>query len=505
MHCPRGYMVACLPLALLLFFGARGNLAGQSAGDILDVALTGGRVVDPASGLDATRNVGVRAGKIVAVTKHSLKARDIVDVRGLVVAPGFIDLHSHGQDEDSYGFYARDGVTTALELELGTYPVAPWYQARDGNARVNFGVSVGHPGARRALVQADSSREGASIVFDDGPWVRTAIEPSRLGELETRLQAGLCEGALGVGMGIAYTRAASREEVLRVFGVAARGQVPVFVHMRYGGLLEPGGAVDALQEVLADAAATGAALHVVHITSMGLAQTPLLLQMIDGARHHGLEVTTEAYPYSATQTAIQSAVYDSGWQARTGITFGDLLWPATGERLTEQTFNQYRKIGGSVIAFIIPDSVVSLAIRNPLVMIASDAGARGSGHPRHAGTHARVLGHFVRKQGALSLMEAVRKLSLMPAQRLERAVPEMHQKGRVRVGADGDLTVFDPSSVVDRATYEDPDQYSTGILHVLVNGTFVVRDGNLVEGVAPGRPIRRPLCTPQRSTRESPK
>ena len=495
MHCPGRYMVAGLPLTLLLSLGALGNLAAQSAGDILDIALTGGRVVDPASGLDATRNVGVRAGKIAAVTTRSLKARDTVDVHGLVVAPGFIDLHSHGQDEDSYGFYARDGVTTALELELGTYPVAPWYQAREGKARVNFGVSVGHPGARRAVVQADSSREGASIIFEDGPWVRTAIEPSRLGELETRLQAGLCEGALGVGMGIAYTRAASREEVLRVFGVAARSRVPVFVHMRYGGLLEPGGSVDALQELLADAAATGAALHVVHITSMGLARTPLLLQMIDGARHRGLDVTTEAYPYTATLTAIQSAVYDSGWQARMGITFGDLLWPATGERLSERTFNKYRKLGGSVIAFMIPDSVVSLAIRHPLVMIASDAGGRASGHPRLAGTHARVLGHFVREQGALSLMDAIRKLSLMPAQRLERAVPEMRQKGRVRVGADADLTVFDPSLVADRATYKDPTQYSTGIIHVLVNGTFVVRDANLVKGVAPGRPVRRPLCT----------
>jgi N-acyl-D-aspartate/D-glutamate deacylase len=463
----------------------------------LDVVIVGGRVLDPETGLDAVRTIGIRNGRISLVAPAGTvpAARDTIDARGLVVAPGFIDLHSHGQDSINYAFLARDGVTTALELEIGTYPVAPWYARREGKSLVNFGTSVGHPGARRALLDGDSAAEGSSVLSADGRFVREPIERARLSELDTRVANGIRDGALGVGMGINYTPAATREEIRRVFSVASRLHVPVFVHLRSAGLSETAGGVAGLQEVLADAAATGAALHVVHVTSMGLGATPILLDFIDGARARGMDVTTEAYPYTAAATYLQSAIFDPGFEQRLGITYHDILWPATGERLTAETFAQFRKQGGLAVIFMIPEAAADEAYRDPHVMVASDggfeiAGGKPIGHPRSAGTHARVLGRFVRERNVLSLMDAVKKMTLLPARRLEAVDPGMRRKGRVQVGADADLTVFDPRRVLDVATFENPAQYSAGIVHVLVNGTFVVRDERLVSGVAPGRAVR---------------
>ena len=321
------------------------------------------------------------------------------------------------------------------------------------------------------------------------------LTADELGRLRAAIESGLKQGALAEGMGINYTPGASHWEILEMFRMAEKYHAPLQVHLRYSSLLEPESGMAALEEVIAAAAITGARLHVAHITSMGLKYTPRLIEMISGARQQGLDISTECYPYTASSTNLNSAVFDEGWQEKYDITYKDLQWSETGERLTPETFARYRKQGGLVVIHEIPEAAVQAAVANPSVMIASD-GLPITGpkiHPRGQGTFSRVLGHYVREEKALDLMTALRKMTLLPAQLLETRAPAFKNKGRIRVGADADITVFDPTRVIDKATFEEPLQYSEGIQFVLINGVPVVKDGQLVEGIYPGRAARAPI------------
>ena len=458
---------------------------GTWAQPVYDIVVNGGRVIDPESKLDAIRHLGIRGRSIETISATPLKGRVAIDAKGLVVAPGFIDLHAHGQDDENHRYQVRDGVTTALELEVGVSPAADWY-ARRGKAVINYGATAGHIPARMRVM-----KDSGTFLPRDAATNRRAIG-EEVRAIREQIAKDIDDGALGLGFGINYVPSTTREEVLDLFQIAADKAVPVFVHIRHMGAIEPGNAIDAVQEVIADAASTGAALHIVHITSVGLRLTPVCLRMIEGARHRGVDVTTEAYPYTAAMTGLETALFNAGWQERLGIGYKDVQWVATGERLTDESFARYRQQGGMVIMHMIPEEIVGLAMAHPRVMIASDGSITGGkGHPRGAGTFARVLGRYVREQKALSLNDAIAKMSLMPAQRLEKAVPQMRLKGRIKTGADADIAIFDPARVADRATFENPAQYSDGILHVLVNGVAVVRDGKLVDGAQPGVAIRR--------------
>ena len=463
---------------LLVFLG----LAVTAAAQRYDVVISRGRVIDPETKLDGVRDVGIRNGKIAAVSEAPLEGRQVVDAHGMVVTAGFIDLHQHGQTPENYAFKARDGVTTALEMEVGASPVDAWYRQREGKSLINFGASTGHIPARMAVMH-DS---GTFLPRDAA--VNTKATPAQLAGILSLLRRGLDEGALGVGMGIAYVPGATREEIFRVFQLAAARKATMYVHLRSSGPVEPGG-IEALQEALADAAASGASLHVVHVTSTELRETPLALEMIHQAAKHGLDVSTEAYPYTAGMTDLSSAIFSPGWQQRNGgITYHDLQWAQTGERLTAESFARYRKQGGMVAIHCIPEEIVKTAMADPEVMIASDGILdHGKGHPRAAGTYARVLGKYVRDEHAISLMDALSKMSLQPAKLLH-----LPGKGRLQVGADADITVFDPQHVIDRATYANPAQYSEGIPYVMVNGTWVVQNGRIQAGAYPGRGVRRP-------------
>ena len=451
---------------------------------VYDRVILGGQAMDPASGLDAARNIGIRDGRIAVITTEVVRGRDTIDARGLVVAPGFIDLHSHGTTEETYRFQSLDGVTTTLELELGTSDVDGWYRERSGGGgggqRINYGVSIGHIKVRMS-VMGDS---GTFMPVDHGAYRPST--PVLTSEIVERLEAGLSEGAVDIGAGFPYTPAATRDELLAVFRVAAATRIPIHLHITPG--------VDGLKEALSLASETGAPLHVAHINSSALADTPVMLEMISDARARGHDVTTEAYPYAAGMTEIQSATIQDIYKSAPDARLSEIEWPRTGERLNRESFDRYTRVGGPIVVHTNSEEMVAAAITNPLTIIASDAyWQNGTGHPRTTGTFSKVLGRYVREARSLSLMEAIRKMTLMPAQRLEARVPAMRQKGRLSVGADADITIFDAASVIDRSTYREASLSPVGIQHVIVNGVSVVANGRAVEGVAPGKAVRAPI------------
>ena len=432
-----------------------------------DLAINEGRVMDPESGLDAIRHIGVRDGRIVAVSETPLQADTTIDAHGLVVAPGFIDLHVHGQDPYSISLKVRDGVTTALEMEVGVYPLAPWYASKQGKSLIHYGATVGHGAARIRLKHGldvghspTASQALRNQVSALNQWKYDALSEAEISELLVLIEEQLNSGGLGIGYGVQYTPGARREEILRCFSLAASHGVANYVHARFMSEVEPGSSVEAVQEVIADAAASGASAHIFHIGSTGLSMAPTLLDMIAGARRNGIDISTEVYPYTAASTSLGSAMFDPGFRERMRIDYRDLVWTASGERLTAATFQSYRAEHpeGNLIIHMMKPELVAMAVAHPLVMIASDGMVYrdGKAHPRTAGTYARVLGRYVREQGTLSLMDALRKMTLMPANRLAGAVPHMRSKGRIQIGADADITIFDAKRVIDRATFEAP-------------------------------------------------
>ena len=462
-----------------------------------DIVILHGRVMDPETGLDAPRNVGVSDGTITAVTEDEITGRDTVDATGLVVAPGFIDLHAHGQDSISERLQALDGVTTALEMEIGVYPVAPWYASREGRTLLNFGATVSHPNARTRLLlgidvghqptlpPGENESMGSDVIYRE-------LENPEVAELAALMEQGLAEGGLGYGFGITYTPGASRSEILDLFESAAAHGVPAYVHLRAA---DGGGNLGPFQEVIANAAATGAALHIVHLNSSADESAMDAVALVRGAAARGLDVTTEAYPYTASSTFIESALFDP-WVGLEDEAYQRLQWPGQEERLNARTFAEYREQGGWVVIHGRNEETNEWIVAQPDVIAASDGipFLHVSVHPRGAGTFARILGHYSRDRGVISLMDALAKMTILPARRVQGAAPAMAGKGRVQVGADADLALFDPETVLDMADYDAPATPSRGFLHVLVGGIPVVRDGSLVEGVFPGRAIRREMA-----------
>jgi N-acyl-D-aspartate/D-glutamate deacylase len=313
-------------------------------------------------------------------------------------------------------------------------------------------------------------------------------------EMRRSLERALGFGAVAVSL-TNVTPAASGWETLEMFRAARLGRAVVWTPPRETGDWGVDDMPRFLTELIGVAAVTGAELCVAHLQASGGPHTHRLLRIVEEARGQGLSVTAEVLPYTSNLSNIRF-LDSEDWQAWPDAWFQDLEWIATGERLTRETYARYRVKDGYVVVHNDDmGPMVTEAVASSFTLIASGAylDEQGHGHPRASGTHARVLGHYVREKAVLSLGEAVRKMTLMPAQVLERRVPAMKNKGRIRDGADADIVVFDAGRIIDRATFQQPTRPSEGVRFVLINGIVVVRDGAVQEGMLAGRPVRAPL------------
>ena len=466
--------------------------------DTYDLVILGGRVIDPETKRDEIANVGIRERRIAEITTRPLKGRRTLQAGGLVVAPGFVDLHAHGQHDVGQRFQVLDGVTTAIDAESGAFPVQAYHSAFSGKALINFGATASHRCARMKILTGTRCSGHPALNGEpgiDAKALNTPATPDQERQIVEALDEEIKAGALGYGLGIEYTPAAGRREIYQIFKSAASLTAPVFVHVRSRPLdAAPGVPIAVVQEVISNAAVTGAPLQIAHIHSTGLRDTPTLVEMVKAARSRGVDITTEAYPYTAGSTMIGSEFFRTGWQERSNISYKDLQWPATGERLTAESFDRYRaqQPTSNVIVHMIPQDIVDQVVADPEISIASDGMAwKTSGeHPRGAGTFSRVLGRYVRERKAPDLMTALAKMTIMPARRMAIISPQMALKGRLQVGADADITIFNPNTVIDNATFDKPMRASAGIEHVIVNGRPVVANGKLLVGIFPGEAIK---------------
>ncbi len=472
-----------------------------------DLVIRGARVIDPESGLDAVRDVAIEGGRIVAISAESLAGRQVLDAPGLILAAGFIDLHSHAQTPLGQRMQVLDGVTTALELESGTYPVTELgiHPPLDfaSHSPIHFGASTGHAWLRGQILEGEDAasgiddlyaavlREGAAAGLD-GPAFTESLSAEQLSLLRTGLNRGLDEGGLGIGLLLDYmSEAVSGAELRTVFEVAAERNAPIFVHVRRGVAGDPAGLI----EVIELARETGAPVHICHVQANAMRAIDDFLARIRNARAEGVRISTESFPYNAGSTSISAAVFSRDWQTIFDITYSDVEWAETGERFDEATWNRYREEypGGAVIHHYNREAWTRVASLAPDVIVASDGlpvlSLQVKVPPWGIGTFSRILSRYVREEKSLSLADAIAKMTLLPARVLEAWAPAFQYKGRIQVGADADLVLFDLESIQDHATFADPYQPSTGIEYVMVAGEWVVRDGEIVSDAAPGRRI----------------
>ncbi|MDP3546702.1 MAG: amidohydrolase family protein [Phreatobacter sp.] len=501
------------------------TLASSSAGPF-DCVIRGGRVIDPESGLDTVCDVAVKDGRIAAIGAVSGDGSREIDAKGLVVAPGFIDLHAHGQTVAADRMQAFDGVTTTLELEAGVLPVALWYENQARNGRVlNYGTAANWVFARiAAMIGAEPE---ANLGFmgrnsNDKRWIENVATDAEMAEILRRIRQGLDEGGIGIGILNAYAPGAGVKEMSAVCSLAAEYAVPTYTHVAYASNIDPKSSIEAYTRLVGYAGSTGAHMHICHFNSTSLQDVERAAALIGKAQDLGLKITVEAYPYGTGSTVLGATFFaDPAFRERTGGPYESIQMVDTGRTFhnRDELLAAQAQDPGSLVLWHFLDveanprhrDLLDVSVLYPGGAIASDAmpwtnpdgsvydgedwplPEGTSSHPRSSGTFTRFLRQYVRERGMLPLIDGLAKCTLIPAQILEESTPAMRSKGRLKVGADADIVVFDFDTLTDRSEFKAMNRASEGMRHVLVNGEAVIADGDLVRAARPGHPVRRPV------------
>lgn len=492
--------------------------ASISTAQDFDLVILSGRVMDPETMLDAVRNVGIKDGTIVAITTDMITGKQVIDARGLVVAPGFIDTHNHWSRPLGYKLMLRDGVTTAMDLEAGVYGkrVDEWYRMHEGRSQVNYGTGSGHEFARNKVTEGlpdeDLLDAPWSVVRARGAgvkWSDAFLDLENGNRMLAIIDEGLRQGAVGVASTVGYFPGATAREMFEVQRVGARYGRPTSVHLRY----TPGTATteaNGAQEILANAVALDAPAVINHFNNPGW---QIVQQLLVQLRNNGHNVWGEIYPYAAGQTTINAAfVRPENWVEKLGNRYENTMQdPVTGEFYT---LEKYKKVlaeapATQIVLYKMPPDSIPDWVRLPGVVYASDAMMVPGGwddppfwdtpyekipntHPRLAGTRGTCF--RIAREDGIPLMQVIAAASYNAAKYLgDTGLKAMQQRGRMQVGMIADITILDPDTVRDNATYAKGTLPTTGIPYVIVNGTVVVKDSQVLKDVYPGQPIRFPV------------
>lgn len=490
------------------------------------LVISGGRVVDPASGMDQVADVALLNGKVAAVGTGLGGAERVIDATGLVVAPGFIDLHAHGQSVPADRMQAFDGCTTVLDLEAGVLPVASWYRRQAAQGRVlNYGASTNWAFARIGSMTGsneESSLEAFGRAMRDRRWMDNIATEKEVAGILERIAQGLDEGGIGVGILNAYAPGAGVQELTALCQLAAAKAVPTFTHIAYMSRIDPESAAEAYIRLIGYAGATGCHMHICHFNSSSKTDIERCAALVSKAIEQGLPITVEAYPYGTGSTVMAAAFFaDPKFVERNGMGYDSIQRVTDGHRFRdrEEVLAAQAEEPSSLVLWHVLDTetnphhrdLLDMAVLFPGGAIASDAmpwsmpdgssytgdawplPAEATSHPRSAGCFTRFMRHWVRERQAVSLMEGIAKCSLIPAQILEASTPAMAAKGRLTVGADADVVVFDYETLSDKAEFTAMNRPAEGVRHLIVSGHPLIADGVLDVDARPGKPVRRPV------------
>ncbi|WP_244985839.1 amidohydrolase family protein [Anaerosalibacter bizertensis] len=473
----RGHVIAFILVGILIFNLFPLNLYAEGE-NTYDIVIKGGTIYNPSTEHELKGyNLGIIGDKIARITMENISGKEEIDASGLVVSPGFIDLISYDPNHVGIRLKVLDGVTSNLAMHGGTDDAENWYRIWSKNKVItNFGASSFVTRHRWPIIG-----QNVDATIENEEDINKIVEDVRK-NIET--------GALGISFSLEYVPGV-KNEIIPLLNLAKELNAPTFFHLRYS---DEKNGLKGIEEVVNYGKKAGAPIHIMHINSTGgTFHMDKALEMVNDAKNEGLDITACVYPYDFWATYIDSARFRPGWQDRFKISYENLQIGGTDIRITEDTFDKYRSQHLLVAAHgSLPEDELIMSLKDPEIMIGSDTIIEPSGnnHPRGSGTYSRLFGRYVREKQVLSMMDAIKKTSYLPAKRMEDIAPSMKNKGRIEIGSDADITIFNPDTIIDKSTVKESDMPSEGVEYVIVNGVVVKNSDGIVEGVYPGRPIK---------------